>query len=145
MTIDDGSALEYSDITPAMAGGNPEPMWLSRFWKGLRPVIAFPVRLLTSLWANGVILLIGVLAIAIGSVILLGILSLIIAALVLCLFAIVLFAMSFGLVRIGDWISGTKTLAFLPKVLHDAASRVNVTEDIGNVRAHTAARRSRRS
>lgn len=141
--IDDG--LEAIDITPdpLLLAAEKRPPWLSRFWTGCRPVFAFPVRAFTSIWANGTILLCGALTIIVGATFFLTILALIVAALFIGLLAIVLFGMSFGFVRIGDWISGTKTLAFLPKVLRDAADKVNVSEDIGNIRARANARRNR--
>lgn len=144
---DDG--LETIDITPRASEPSLNPNWRSaNFWSGFRSgfraVLAFPIRLLTTVWANGTILLVGGLAIGIGATFFLGILALVVLALLLCLLAIVLFAISFGFIRLGDWISGTKTLKFLPEFLQEAANKVNVSEDIGDIRSRMAAARNRR-
>ena len=139
--IDD--ELNVRDITPdpLLLAAETRPPWLSRCWMGFRPVLAFPVRLFTAILANGTILLCGSLCIVIFVVFCVAILGVIAAGLAVCLLGIVLFGITFGTTKVGDWISGTKTLAFLPKVLRDAADKVNVGDDIGNIRARAAARR----
>ena len=141
--IDDD--LDFRNITPdpLMLEAADRPPWLSRCWTGFRPVLAFPVRLLTAILANGTILVCGGIGIAISAVFLIGVVVLIIAALVLALLTMSLFGVTFGTTRIGDWISGTKTLAYLPKALREAADKVNIQEDIGNIRARAHARRNR--
>ncbi len=124
------------DITPTDIPAEKPHSGGRKCWSGVRSVLAFPIRALTSVWINGSILLLGMLTILVGAVFFTGVIVTIMALLSLCLMAIVMFGITFGMTRISDWISGEKTMKHLPKFMQNAAARLRPTDDIGNIRAH---------
>jgi uncharacterized membrane protein len=90
----------------------------------LRVMLAFPVRAFVSLYTSVVITVLGVSATALVLGVVLLALTLCLTAIFAMLAATVLLGPAIGLIRVGDWIAGTKTV-----VIRDLINRLNKSKE----------------